>query len=171
MLFLYFEAAKEIAYQLRFRNIGGLIVLDFIDMERASHRDKVYKALLGALKTDKAKTTVVRISELGLVEMTRKRTRESLAHVLCEACPVCQGRGELKTGRTVCYEILRELLRAARQYEDAREFRILASQRVIDTFLDEESQSIALLEEFIGKPIRLQVETIYNQEQYDVVLV
>jgi ribonuclease G len=109
-------------------------------------------------------------SALGLVEMTRKRTRESLAHVLCEPCPVCQGRGELKTPETVCYEILRELLREARQF-DAREFRILASQKVIDMFLDEESQSLAQLEEFIGKPIRLQVETLYSQEQYDVVLV
>ncbi len=102
--------------------------------------------------------------------MTRKRTRESLAHVLCEPCPVCHGRGELKTPQTVCYEIQRELLREARQY-DAREFRILASQRVIDMFLDEESQSLALLEEFIGKPIRLQVESLYSQEQFDVVLV
>jgi ribonuclease G len=114
--------------------------------------------------------TVNGFSALGLVEMTRKRTRESLAHVLCEPCPVCQGRGELKTPETVCYEILRELLREARQF-DAREFRILASQKVIDMFLDEESQSLAQLEEFIGKPIRLQVESLYSQEQYDVVLV
>jgi ribonuclease G len=107
---------------------------------------------------------------LGLVEMTRKRTRESLAHVLCESCPTCEGRGELKTAQTVCYEILRELLREARQY-DAREFRILASQKVIDMFLDEESQALASLEEFIGKPIRLQVESLYTQEQFDIVLV
>jgi ribonuclease G len=101
--------------------------------------------------------------------MTRKRTRESLAHILCEPCPTCQGRGAVKTAQTICYEVLRELLREARQF-DAREFRILASQMVIDMFLDEESQSLAMLEEFIGKPISLQVETIYTQEQYDIVL-
>ena len=101
--------------------------------------------------------------------MTRKRTRESLAHVLCETCPTCQGRGQLKTAQTVCYEILRELLREARQYS-AREFRILGSLQVIDLFLDEESQSLAQLADFIGKPISLQVESQYTQEQYDIVL-
>ena len=101
--------------------------------------------------------------------MTRKRTRESLAHVLCEPCPVCEGRGELKTAQTVCYKILRELLREARQF-DAREFRILASQFVIDMFLDEESQSLAMLSDFIGKPVSLQVESQYSQEQFDIVL-
>ena len=102
--------------------------------------------------------------------MTRKRTRESLAHVLCEPCPTCQGRGELKTPQTVCYEILREILREAKQF-NAREFRILASQAVIDMFLDEESQSLAMLGDFIAKPISLQVETLYTQEQYDIVLI
>jgi ribonuclease G len=101
--------------------------------------------------------------------MTRKRTRESLAHILCEPCPTCQARGEVKTAQTICYEILRELVRESRQF-DAREFRILASQKVIDIFLDEEAQSLAMLEEFIAKPISLQVETIYTQEQYDIVL-
>ncbi len=101
--------------------------------------------------------------------MTRKRTRESLAHVLCEPCPTCQGRGEIRTAQTVCYEILRELLREARQFE-ANEFRILASQQVIDLFLDEESQSLAQLGDFIAKPISLQVEESYTQEQYDVIL-
>ena len=105
----------------------------------------------------------------GRVEMTRKRTRESLAHVLCEPCPVCKGRGELKTPQTVCYQILRALLREARQFS-AREFRILASQPVIDLFLDEESQGLALLSDFIGKPVSLQVETVYNQEQFDIIL-
>jgi ribonuclease G len=89
--------------------------------------------------------------------------------VLCEPCPVCQGRGELKTAQTVCYQILRELLREARQFE-AREFRILASQQVIDLFLDEESQSLAMLSDFIGKPVSLLVESQYNQEQFDIVL-
>ena len=106
---------------------------------------------------------------LGLVEMTRKRTRESLAHVLCEPCPTCSGRGEVKTARTVCYEILRELLREARQF-NAREFRILASVPVIDIFLDEESQGLAMLSDFIEKPISLKAEPSYSQEQYDIVL-
>jgi ribonuclease G len=101
--------------------------------------------------------------------MTRKRTRESLAHVLCEACPTCQGRGEVKTAQTVCYEILREILREDRQF-NAREYRILAAQTVIDLFLDEESQSLAMLGDFIGKPISLQVENQYSPEQYDVIL-
>ena len=113
--------------------------------------------------------TVNGFTQLGLVEMTRKRTRESLAHVLCEPCPVCEGRGELKTAQTVCYQILRELLREARQFE-AREFRILASQQVIDMFLDEESQSLAMLSDFIGKQVSLLVESQYNQEQFDIVL-
>jgi ribonuclease G len=113
--------------------------------------------------------TINGFTQLGLVEMTRKRTRESLAHVLCEPCPVCQGRGELKTAQTVCYQVLRELLREARQFE-ARQYRILASQQVIDMFLDEESQSLAMLSDFVGKSISLQVESQYNQEQFDIVL-
>jgi ribonuclease G len=113
--------------------------------------------------------TVSGFTALGLVEMTRKRTRESLAHVLCETCPTCQGRSEVRTAQTICYEILRELLRESRQF-DAREFRILASQQVIDLFLDEESQSLAQLGDFIAKPISLQVEAAYTQEQYDVIL-
>jgi ribonuclease G len=108
-------------------------------------------------------------TQLGLVEMTRKRTREALAQVLCEPCPVCDGRARLKTAQTVCYSILRELIREARQF-NAREFRILASQPVIDLFLDEESQSLAMLSDFIAKPVSLQVETAYNQEQYDIIL-
>ena len=115
--------------------------------------------------------TVSEFTQLGLVEMTRKRTRESLAHILCEPCPVCSSRGELKTARTVSYDILREILREARQFGDAREFRILASQKVIDVFLEEESQSLAMLSDFIGKPISMQVETLYHQEQFDVVLI
>jgi len=164
------EAAQAIARQLRLRNLGGIIIVDFIDMDNEEHRGAVLAELHKALARDRTRVTVSGFSALGLVEMTRKRTRESLAHVLCEPCPVCAGRGELKTPQTVCYEILREVLRAERQF-GAREYRILASQKVIDTFLDEESTALTMLGDFIGKPISMQVETAYNQEQYDVILV
>jgi ribonuclease G len=163
------EAAHVIARQLRLRNLGGIIIVDFIDMENDAHRESVLTEFRKALSVDRTRVTVNGFTSLGLVEMTRKRTRESLAHTLCEPCPLCQGRGEVKTAQTVCYEILREILREARQF-DAREFRILASQAVIDLFLDEESQSLAMLGDFIAKPISLQVESIYSQEQYDIVL-
>jgi ribonuclease G len=164
------EAAQVIARQLRMRNLGGIIIIDFIDMENVEHRNAVLTELNRALEKDRTRLTVNGFTQLGLVEMTRKRTRESLAHVLCEPCPTCQGRGELKTAQTICYEILREIVREAKQF-NAREFRILASQSVIDMFLDEESQSLAQLGDFIAKPISLQVETLYTQEQYDIVLI
>ncbi|MBI5660442.1 MAG: ribonuclease G [Nitrosomonadales bacterium] len=163
------EATHVIARQLRLRNLGGIIICDFIDMDSPDHRCAVLEEFKKALARDRTRITVNGFSALGLVEMTRKRTRESLAHVLCEPCPTCQGRGEVKTAQTVCYEILREIVREARQF-NAREYRILASQQVIDLFLDEESQSLAQLSDFIGKPVSLQVETLYNQEQYDVIL-
>ncbi|HSN46459.1 MAG TPA: ribonuclease G [Casimicrobiaceae bacterium] len=164
------EAAQVIARQLRLRNLGGIIIIDFIDMEQADHRAAVLAELNRALERDRTRLTVNGFTQLGLVEMTRKRTRESLAHVLCQSCPTCQGRGELKTAQTICYEILREIIRESKQF-NAREFRILASQSVIDLFLDEESQSLAQLGDFIGKPISLQVESIYTQEQYDIILI
>jgi ribonuclease G len=163
------EATHAIARQLRLRNLGGIIILDFIDMDTAEHRDAVLIELKKALTRDHMRMTVNGFTQLGLVEMTRKRTRESLAHILCEPCPVCHAKGELKTARTVCYDILRELLREARQF-NPREFRILASQQVIDLFLEEESQNLAMLGDFIEKPISLQVESIYYQEQYDIIL-
>ncbi len=163
------EAAQAIARQLRLRNLGGIIIVDFIDMENDEHRTAVLAEFNRALAKDHTRMTVSGFTALGLVEMTRKRTRESLAHVLCEACPVCSGRGELKTARTVCYEILRELLREARQF-NAKEFRILGAPAVIDLFADEESQSLAMLSDFIGKPISVQAESGYSQEQYDIVL-
>jgi ribonuclease G len=164
------EAAQVIARQLRLRNLGGIIIIDFIDMENAEHRAAVLVEFNKALDRDRTRLTVNGFTQLGLVEMTRKRTRESLAHILCEPCATCGGRGELRTAQTVCYEILREIVREAKQF-NAREFRILASQSVIDLFLDEESQSLAQLGDFIGKPISLQVETLYTQEQYDVILI
>ncbi len=164
------EASQAIARQLRLRNLGGIIIVDFIDMDTQEHRDAVLAEFKKALSRDRTRVTVNGFSQLGLVEMTRKRTRESLAHVLCEPCPVCAGRGELKTAQTICYEILREILRTERQF-GAKEYRILASQMVIDMFLDEESAALTMLEDFIAKPISMQVETAYTQEQYDVILV
>ncbi len=163
------EAAHAIARQLRLRNLGGIIILDFIDMENVEHRAAVLSELHKALARDRTKTTISDFSALGLVEVTRKRTRESLANVLCEPCPACHGKGIVKTPRTIAYDILRELLREAKQF-NPREFRILASQLVIDLFLEEESQHLAMLGDFIGKPISLQVESSYHQEQYDIIL-
>jgi ribonuclease G len=163
------EAAQTIARQLRLRNLGGIIITDFIDMENEEHKSAVLNEFNKALMRDHTRLTVNGFTALGLVEMTRKRTRESLAHVLCEECPTCQGRGEVKTARTVCYEILRELLREARQF-NAREYRVLGCLSVIDLFLDDESQALAMLSDFIGKPISLQAEPSYSQEQYDIVL-
>ncbi|MEZ5627319.1 MAG: ribonuclease G [Rhodocyclaceae bacterium] len=163
------EAAQTIARQLRLRNLGGIIIIDFIDMETPEHREAVLSEFKRSLERDHTKMTVNGFTALGLVEMTRKRTRESLAHTLCEPCPTCDGRGEVQTARTVCYEILRELLREARQY-NAREFRVLAAPNVCDLFLDEESQSLAMLSDFIDKTISLHPEASYTQEQYDIVL-
>jgi ribonuclease G len=163
------EATQVIARQLRLRNLGGIIICDFIDMDTQEHRDAVLEEFKKALSRDHTRISVNGFSSLGLVEMTRKRTRESLAHILCEPCPTCQGRGEVKTAQTVCYEILREILREARQF-NAREYRILASQQVIDLFLEEESQALAELSGFIAKPISMLVESLYSQEQYDVIL-
>jgi ribonuclease G len=164
------EAAQAIARQLRLRNLGGIIVVDFIDMDSADHRAAVLEEFKRALARDRTRMTVSGFTQLGLVEMTRKRTRESLAHVLCEPCAACGGRGEVKTARTVAYEVLREILREARAFNDAREFRVLASQAVCDLFQEDESGALAMLSDFIGKPVSLQVETSYSQEQYDIVL-
>jgi ribonuclease G len=163
------EAAQVIARQLRLRNIGGIVIIDFIDMGTEEHRNAVLNEFRKALARDRTHMTVNGFTALGLVEMTRKRTRESLAQVLCEPCAVCEGRARLKTPQTVCYAILRELVREARQF-NAREYRILASQPVIDLFLDEEAQALAVLSDAIGKPVSLQVESAYNQEQYDIIL-
>jgi ribonuclease G len=163
------EAAGAIARQLRLRNLGGIVIADFIDMTREDHRDAVLAEFRKQLARDRVKTMVSGYSALGLVEMTRKRTRESLAHMLCEPCPVCDGKGSVKTARTVTYDILREILREARQF-NPREFRVIASPDVIDILLDEESQHLAGLSDFIGKPISLQAEGAMSQEQYDIVL-
>ena len=165
------EATHAIARQLRLRNLGGIIIIDFIDMQEADHRAQVLKAFEKMLTRDHAKTKITQVSELGLVEMTRKRTRESLEHLLCEVCSTCQGRGSDKTAETVCYEVFREILREARAYDAANGYMVIANQKIIDRLLSEESAAIADLEFFIGKPIRFQVESLYTQEQYDIVLV
>src|SRR5882757_6970882 len=164
------EAAVTIARQLRLRNLGGIIIIDFIDMEEAEHRRQVIQALERALAGDRAQTHIVSLSPLGLVEMTRKRTRESLEHLLCEPCPTCEGRGFVRTPETVCNEIFREIVRQSRQFA-SRELLILAHQDVVDRLLDEESATLGELEAQIGRPIRLQVEALYGVDHYDVVLV
>ena len=163
------EAAQTIARQLRLRNLGGIIIADFIDMDSEEHRRAVLDELNRALERDRTRVTVNGFTSLGLVEMTRKRTRESLSHVLCEPCTTCEGRGEIKTAKTMCYEILRELVREARQF-NAREFRLVASISVIDLLQDEESQALAMLSDFVGRTISLHAESSYTQEQFDIVL-
>jgi ribonuclease G len=163
------EAAQAIARQLRLRNLGGIIIIDFIDMVREEHQDAVLAELRRQLARDRVKMTVSGFTQLGLVEMTRKRTRESLAHMLCEPCPTCQGKGSVKTPRSVCYDILREILREARQF-NPKEFRVVASAAVVEMLLDEESQHLAGLSDFIGKPISLRTEPTLSPEQYDIVL-
>jgi ribonuclease G len=163
------EAAVAIARQLRLRNLGGIIIIDFIDMTEEEHRHQVLQALTARLAGDYAKTQIMNISPLGLVEMTRKRNRESLEHVLCQPCPSCEGRGFVKTAETVCYEIFREIVRQHRQF-DVQELLVLARPEIIERLLDEESASVAELEEFTGTPIRLQSENMYAPDQFDVVL-
>ena len=164
------EAAVAIARQLRLRNLGGIIIIDFIDMQDEDHRRQVLQALEKSLATDHARTNISSVSPLGLVEMTRKRTRESLEHLLCRPCPACEGRRYVKTPETVAYEIFREVLRQARQFE-VQGLMVLAHQDVVELLLDEESAALGELEVVVGKPIRLQTETLYAQDQYDVVLV
>ncbi len=163
------EAAHTIARQLRLRNLGGIIIIDFIDMKDAEHGRQVLRSLEKNVERDHSKTIISELTSLGLVQLTRKRTRESLEHILCETCPTCDGRASIKTSETICYEIFREILREVRQF-DANKLLVVASQRVVDMLLDDESTSVAELEAFIGRPIAFQVEPLYTQEQYDIVL-
>ena len=163
------EAVKEFVYQMRLRNIGGIIIVDFIDMTKEESKEMVSNALKQALRADRSRTRILKISELGLVEMTRKRTRESLAHILCEQCPTCEGRGELKTAETICLEIFREIIREVKQY-NVQEILVLASHPVVEKLLDEEADVLAELEAFLNIRIKFRSESEYNQEQYDVVL-
>ena len=164
------EAAVAIARQLRLRNLGGIIILDFIDMLEEEHRQQVLQALSGRLSGDHAKTQIMNVSPLGLVEMTRKRNRESLEHVLCQACPSCDGRGFVKSPETVCYEIFREILRQHAQF-DFQGLLVLARPEVVERLLDEESASMAELEELTSTPIRLQSENFHSPDEFDVILI
>ncbi|MBY6197084.1 ribonuclease G [Vibrio hangzhouensis] len=163
------EATQAIARQLRLRNLGGIIIIDFIDMGLDEHRQRVLASLESALSKDRVKTNINGFTQLGLVEMTRKRTRESIEHVLCSGCPTCEGRGSVKTVETVCYEILREITRVNRAY-DADNFVVYASPAVAETLEGDESHALAELEVFIGKQVRIQAEPLYIQEQFDVVM-
>jgi ribonuclease G len=163
------EAAQAIARQLRLRNLGGIIIVDFIDMQDEEHRRQVLRSFERALERDHVKTAVTAISALGLVEMTRKRTTESLERRLCVPCPLCEGRGSIKSTETVCLEIFREIMRSSRQF-DAGKLMVVASSQVVERILDEQSATVAELEELIGKSIRFQREDQYTPEQYDVVL-
>ena len=163
------EAAHSIARQLRLRNLGGIIIVDFIDMRDPEHGQQVLRALKKHVEKDHARTSLSELTSLGLVQLTRKRSRESLEQVLCEACPVCHGRGKIKSAETVCYEIFREILREVRQFE-ADKLLVVASQGVVLRLHEDESDNVAELEAFIGRPIAFQVEALYSQEQYDIVL-
>jgi ribonuclease G len=164
------EAAVTIARQLRLRNLGGIIIIDFIDMEEADHRERVMQVLEQSMASDHARHQITPVSPLGLVEMTRKRTRESLQHVLCEDCDHCDGRGFVMTAATVCFEIFREVIRQHRQFEFDGVL-VLAHQDVIDLLLDDEARGLGEIEAQIGKSIRLQPESLYLKDQFDVVLI
>ncbi|MFG6448101.1 ribonuclease G [Roseateles sp. BYS180W] len=163
------EAAGAIARQLRLRNLGGIVIVDFIDMVREEHRQAVLAEFKKQLARDRTKVTLGGFTQLGLLELTRKRTRESLSRMLCEPCPTCEGRGQVKTARSVCYEILREILRESRQF-NPKEFRVVAAANVVEMLLDEESQHLAGLSDFIGRPISLTAEPTNQTEHYDIVL-
>ena len=164
------EATQVIVRQLRLRNLGGIIIIDFIDMQEAQHRDEVLKQFEEVLEKDHAKTKITQVSELGLVEMTRKRTRESLEHLLCESCPTCQGRGYVKTAETICYEIFREILRYSRDFKSQIGFTVVAHPQVVDRLLTVEATAVSDLEHFVKRVIKFQVENLYTQEQYDNIL-
>ena len=163
------EAAFEIVHQLRLRNLGGMIILDFIDMQDSAHSEHVLNVLQTEFARDRTRIAVYPFSPLGLVEVTRKRTRESLAQLLCEPCPMCEGRGMVKTTRTLCYDILREIRREACQF-NASAFRVVAHPDVIDMLLDDVAPHLAALSNHIGKSISLQSQSMFFQEQYDVIL-
>lgn len=161
------EAVKEIAYQLRLRNCGGIIIIDFIDMEKEDHRDQVYNTLLEALKKDRSKTNVLPISGLGLVEMTRKRTRDTLTRLMCTGCPYCEGTGVVKSTVTVCYELVRELMKVIKKSEANKVF-IYAHPEVTARLCSEDAEMVETLEETFGKQLVIRSENNYHIEQYEI---
>lgn len=163
------EATLTIARQLRLRNLGGIIIIDFIDMNSEEHRRRVLQSLAMALSKDRVKTSINGFSQLGLVEMTRKRTRESIEHVLCQQCPVCKGRGTLKTIETVCYEIMREIVRLHHAC-DPEDFLVCVSPPVGEAFKNDKSHALREVEVFVSKQIRIKVEPLYTQEQFEVLM-
>jgi len=161
------EAVREIVYQLRFRNIGGLIILDLIDMETAENREKVYRALQDALRQDKAKTNILKISELGLVEMTRKRTRENLVQTVCEPCAYCEGRGYVLSRQSVAYKVLREIRKDLPRFR-GRQIALNVHARVAEQLLGPERATLAQLERDLGRQIEVQAKPGIHQEQFEV---
>jgi ribonuclease G len=164
------EAIKEIVYQLRLRNIGGIIIIDFIDMEREESREKVYNTLLNALRNDRSRTKISQFSELGLVEMTRKRVRENLGRVLCQPCPYCDGRGTIKSATTICYEILRDIRRAGNASPKRRKIMVTLHPLVADLLFTEENVFLETLEEELQKQIVIKGDYDLHEEQYEVML-
>lgn len=165
------EATQAIAHQLQLRNLGGIIIIDFIDMQSDEHRERVIQSLQEALSHDRVKTNVNGFTQLGLVEMTRKRTRESLEHILCQECPSCKGRGTVKTVETVCYEITREIIRVHHSYS-TEQILVYASREVAEHLINEERHALlAEVELFIGKKVQIKTEVYYHQEQFDVVVI
>ncbi|WP_394262143.1 ribonuclease G [Moraxella boevrei] len=164
------EATHAIARQLRLRNLGGIIILDFIDMAEQAHRDDVLESLKQQLKNDYAKTSLSEFSSLGLIEMTRKRTRESLQQQLCEPCLSCGGKGFVKSSETVCLEIFRELMRFARSYNTPKKFTVVANSTIIDLLETSEADTVAELAYLLGRKIDLASDNRYSQEQYDILL-
>lgn len=165
------EAANALGRQIRLRNLGGMIIIDFIDMQKEEHKQQLIDTLHQVLERDYAKTNISDISSLGLVQMTRKRTHESIVQQLCEQCPECEGRGMVKTLRTLAYEIFRELIRSAKAFEKARGFCVIASPKTIQWLLEEASEAIADIESIIDRPIKLKSEPNFLKEQYDIVLI
>ena len=163
------EAVKEVAFQLRLRNIGGLIIIDFIDMEKEAHREKVHGSLEEVLKNDKSKTNILKISELGLVEMTRKRVRESIGRTLCEACPYCDGRGYVKSRTTTVYEIFRELQREMGPAPGYR-MTLLVHPDIASLLYDDERHGIEELEKKFEKQITITARQSFHLEQFEIIV-
>ena len=161
------EAVQEVVHQLRFRNIGGLIIIDLIDMETAENREKVYRALQDALRQDKAKTNILKISELGLVEMTRKRTRENLVQQLCEPCSYCEGRGYVISAETVAFKVLREVRKDLPRF-CGRQIAVTVNPRVAETLLGSARKATQRLSEELGREIEIRARPGIHQEQFEV---